>query len=114
MRRALKQRYGRSARDYARAMALPALSKWDKTSYRGDPSEWQINFEGRNYVLRHDRHAGLGTGRFTVMVDRGVHDKVEWIAPGGKTTDVIHMHLFPTALQAAAAARKFAEIQGWP
>jgi hypothetical protein len=106
VKRGLRRRYGRTARDYARAMAMPTLSKWEKT---GSSGERAINFEGRNYLLRHDRHAG----RFTVMVDRGAHGKVEWIAPGGRTTDAIHMHLFPTALQAAAAARKFAEIQGW-
>jgi len=105
------------ARTYARAMAMPGLSKWNTfAGGTGAPSgstSYSINFENRKYMIVPIRMKYVDRLRgYQLQVFPGEHYRWAHIGEGG--VEVRAGGLFSRASSAAKAARLYAEHMGYP
>jgi hypothetical protein len=99
------------ARAYAKSMAMPGIREWTK-HVTGDNRFFSIEFEGRDYFIE---RVSLGATPWGLSVRTPAIPK-ERLTPGGGRYAGKFRQLgdFATTAKAVAAARKFAEVEGWP
>ncbi len=98
-------------RAYAKSMAVPGIREWTR-HVTGDNRFFSLEFEGRDYFIE---RVSLGATPWGLSVRTPADPKVR-LTPGGGRYKGTFRQLgdFATTAKAAAAARRFAEVEGWP
>lgn len=109
-------------RAYAKAMAMPGIREWTRHS-TGDNVFYSIEFEGREYYIERDTPGrNQWSVRFKTTPDAKerltpsggrIVGHFYWLGPNDRATSGSKARHFRTPGDAALAARRFAEIEGW-